>query len=646
MKKLLLTLLLFVGLASNAQSTIFQDNFESYQDFIITGIGGWTMRDVDLLPTYGIGQAPNQVDFANSGVAKAFQVFNGQTTAPPLVTSTAQDWSGRGGSGKFMCCFASSPTATVTAPVNNDWMISPQMTLGTANTVSFWAKACSSTYAAEKFSVWVSTTGTQPANFTKISPGAAITTPSITYAQYSYAIPATYNNQAVYIAIKCTSADQFGFGVDDFKVVGTVPCPAPSNGVAVVNSTALTADLSWTAGGGSLNSELLYQPVGNGAPATAPGTGSVVGGTSTTVTGLDPDAAYEFYVRDECTAGTLYSVWAGPFYFNTFSLPNCATTVFPANGAINVPTGPTTLTWTAATTGGPATSYDLYIDTTTATTLFANFTATDSGNTISLPNAFGTTYFWKVIAKNAGGSAVGCTNSSFTIQAAPAVPANDTCAAAQTLTVGATINSNPLNGTFFGATNVITGPTCETTFASDVWYSVTVPVSGSLTIETQLSPSQSSTDTTIVAYSGDCTALAEEGCNADITTTNFLSSLALTGQVPGSILKIAVWKFGTAAARANDSKFIISAFDASLATSTFDNASFSAQPNPVKDILNLSYNKNITNVAVYNLLGQVVINRAVNNTESKIDMSELTSGAYMVKVTADNQVKTIKVIKE
>ena len=65
MKKLLLTLLLFVGLASNAQSTIFQDNFESYQDFIITGIGGWTMRDVDLLPTYGIGAAPNQVVFAN-----------------------------------------------------------------------------------------------------------------------------------------------------------------------------------------------------------------------------------------------------------------------------------------------------------------------------------------------------------------------------------------------------------------------------------------------------------------------------------------------------------------------------------------------------------------------------------------------------
>ena len=641
MKKLLLTLLLFVGLATNAQSTIFQDNFESYQDFAITGIGGWTMRDVDLLTTYVIGTTV----FPNNGVPKAFQVFNGQTTTPPIATTTAQDWSGRGGSGKFMCCIAGQPAGTITA--NNDWMISPQMTLGTGNTVSFWAKACTTMYVAEKFSVWVSTTGTLPANFTKISAGAAITTPGIAYAQYSYPIPTTYNNLPVYIAIKCTSVDRFGFGVDDFKVVGTVPCPAPSAGIAVVNSTALTADLSWTAGGGSLNSELVYQPVGNGAPATAPGTGSVVGGTSTTVTGLDPDAAYEFYVRDECTAGTLYSVWAGPFYFNTFSVPNCATTVFPANGATNVPSGSTTLTWDAPTAGGPATSYDLYIDTTTATTFFANFTATDSGNTISLPNAFGTTYFWKVIAKNAGGSAVGCTNSSFTMQAAPAVPANDTCATAQTLTVGATINANPLNGTFFGATNATQTPTCELGgSASDVWYSVTVPASGSLTIETQLSPSQSSTDTTVVAFSGDCTTLAEEGCNADITTTNFLSSLALTGQVPGSILKIAVWKFGTAAARANDSKFIISAFDASLATSTFDNASFSAQPNPVKDILNLSYNKNITNVAVYNLLGQVVINKAVNNTESKIDMSELTSGAYMVKVTADNQVKTIKVIKE
>jgi hypothetical protein len=62
--------------------------------------------------------------------------------------------------------------------------------------------------------------------------------------------------------------------------------------------------------------------------------------------------------------------------------------------------------------------------------------------------------------------------------------------------------------------------------------------------------------------------------------------------------------------------------------------------------LNLSYNKNISNVAVFNLLGQQVMTKASNANQSQIDMSGLTVGTYLVKVTADNQVMTIKVIKE
>jgi Secretion system C-terminal sorting domain len=85
---------------------------------------------------------------------------------------------------------------------------------------------------------------------------------------------------------------------------------------------------------------------------------------------------------------------------------------------------------------------------------------------------------------------------------------------------------------------------------------------------------------------------------------------------------------------------------ASLAIQSFDNASFSYYPNPVKDILNLSYNKNISKVAVYNLIGQEVTTKSINANQSQIDMSNLSRGTYLVKVTADNQVKTIKVIKE
>lgn len=87
------------------------------------------------------------------------------------------------------------------------------------------------------------------------------------------------------------------------------------------------------------------------------------------------------------------------------------------------------------------------------------------------------------------------------------------------------------------------------------------------------------------------------------------------------------------------------------ATSALSNADwssnhFKATPNPVKDMLNLSYDKNISNVVIYNVSGQEVITKSIDANQSQIDMSNLASGTYMVKVTADNQVKTIKVMKK
>jgi hypothetical protein len=51
-------------------------------------------------------------------------------------------------------------------------------------------------------------------------------------------------------------------------------------------------------------------------------------------------------------------------------------------------------------------------------------------------------------------------------------------------------------------------------------------------------------------------------------------------------------------------------------------------------------------VDVFNLLGQKVSSYKVNANDAQIDMSNVSKGAYMVKVTSDTEVKTIKVIKE
>jgi hypothetical protein len=62
--------------------------------------------------------------------------------------------------------------------------------------------------------------------------------------------------------------------------------------------------------------------------------------------------------------------------------------------------------------------------------------------------------------------------------------------------------------------------------------------------------------------------------------------------------------------------------------------------------LNLSYNQEISNVEIFNLLGQRVNSNNINANEAQVDMSNLSNGVYLVKVTSNNQEKTIRVIKE
>lgn len=91
-----------------------------------------------------------------------------------------------------------------------------------------------------------------------------------------------------------------------------------------------------------------------------------------------------------------------------------------------------------------------------------------------------------------------------------------------------------------------------------------------------------------------------------------------------------------------------------LAITVYDNLStpewagfnFKAVPNPVKDVLTLSSAETITTVAIYNLLGQQVISTSVNSKEAQINMSALSNGTYLMKVSGNKFTKSVKVIKE
>jgi len=68
-------------------------------------------------------------------------------------------------------------------------------------------------------------------------------------------------------------------------------------------------------------------------------------------------------------------------------------------------------------------------------------------------------------------------------------------------------------------------------------------------------------------------------------------------------------------------------------------------PNPVNDILNISFEQEINTLSVFNMLGQEVLAKSLHSNEGTLDFSNLASGTYLVKVKAGNALKIVKIIK-
>jgi len=72
---------------------------------------------------------------------------------------------------------------------------------------------------------------------------------------------------------------------------------------------------------------------------------------------------------------------------------------------------------------------------------------------------------------------------------------------------------------------------------------------------------------------------------------------------------------------------------------------FAYYPNPTNGALSLKSVNNIDSVAIFNLLGQSVLSSKVGATTTDLDISGLTTGTYIMKVTVDGQTGTYKVLK-
>lgn len=229
MIKKLLFLLFLSSTFSFSQVTVYEDSFETYPDFVISGItdgtNTWDVLDLDLLNTYTGGAA--SPTWANAGAPMAYQIFN-PTTA--LVASGTGDcnttenieFAPHTGS-KYAAAWAGVPSSNgQTATANNDWLISPPINLAgaTGSSLSVWVKSLSDCYGYEMYrlGVYVGTgTPTSGSDFTPLTLGVQTANSWSTWIQKTQSLSA-YDGQTIRIGIKCETSDAYMFMVDDFKI--------------------------------------------------------------------------------------------------------------------------------------------------------------------------------------------------------------------------------------------------------------------------------------------------------------------------------------------------------------------------------------------------------------------------------------------
>lgn len=225
MKKSLLIALSVVGFNMNGQTTLFEDSFESYTNFIIGNFGSWSNLDIDQRDTYLGGLPTGAPSWTNAGDPQAFIIFN--PTAAGVTNATTgsehRNFDPRTGS-KYAASWAAAPDFEGEVPTNDDWLISPPITLASSgNQLSVWVKSLSDSYGLEEYSIGVYVGSGEPLSgddFIVFLETDGAEAPYPNWGQVVLDLD-DYVNQTIRIGIRNQGSDHYMLMVDDFKVTTT-----------------------------------------------------------------------------------------------------------------------------------------------------------------------------------------------------------------------------------------------------------------------------------------------------------------------------------------------------------------------------------------------------------------------------------------
>lgn len=348
-------------------------------------------------------------------------------------------------------------------------------------------------------------------------------------------------------------------------------------------------------------------------------------------------------VRVSAIGNVFYAIGSATVSKTPTAAPNCATLTSPANNAMGIVyTTPLNLTWTAPVGGEPAELYDVYLGTTAdPTTLIATVSTTS----YSVSNLSASTqYYWKVVPKNAFGSASGCTTVYTFTTTDPTY-----------CTAGATSTS-------FEKISNVTFADINKSSTSTAGYEDFTSVVGNVTKTSSYTFTASFTGT---SYSSDEVRVwidfnqdkdfDDEG-ELVLVTPKKLSPWTGTIEIPatantgttrmrvrlhdsssgGNVNPCGTSTYG----QVEDYTIAIG----TLATSENALSQVQIYPNPATDILNVTKVSSNALYSIYNVSGQLIAKGKI--TDNKVSVSKLQAGVYIISVEDKGNVEKVKFIKK
>jgi hypothetical protein len=439
------------------------------------------------------------------------------------------------------------------------------------------------------------------------------------------------------VMTNCNDSSNSSFASAQFTTAAPFVCNAPANLVSS-NVTSTGATISWSAVNGAASYTVEYKL------STALNwiiLSSAQAGTSAVLSGLTASSIYNYRVRTNCTDGSNSSYASSQF---TTSALNPCVNAFEPNESITAAAAVTSgvnnsaaissaldvdffkITTTATSnmsyvmTGPSGVDLDITVYNSAGTQIGSGATASSS-ESVSLTNQAAGTYYVKVFGYN-GVFSSSCYTINITATTVTSCQSTKDTSTNNTTAGAATI---PFNTNILGRIDV----------SNDVdHYRFTITTGGSITLTLTTLPANY--NLRLVNSAGTILATSQKSntTNESITYTVtpgtyfarvYASSSTIFNASSCYTLKVAL---GTATKSSNQQ------------SSTNGLPFVSVFPNPVRDLVNvrLTGAEGMDEIKLFNTNGTCVLTQKLNSDNLQMDLSKLSAGVYMIRVSRNNKV--------